>query len=39
MDSTGPYTSDWLSIAWTAIFVVYAVVALPLLGLAIAHAL
>jgi hypothetical protein len=39
MDSTSPITSNWLSIAWTSIFAVYAAAVLPLLGWAIAHAL
>jgi hypothetical protein len=34
MDSTG----NWLSSAWTAVFAIYCVAVLPLLGWAIAHA-
>jgi hypothetical protein len=34
MDSTG----NWLTNAWTALFAIYCVAVLPLLGWAIAHA-
>jgi hypothetical protein len=34
MDSTG----NWLGNAWTAVFAIYCVAVLPLLGWAIAHA-
>jgi hypothetical protein len=39
MDSTSRITSDWLSTAWTSIFVIYVAAVLPLLGWALAQAL